>query len=524
VLRALLGHLHDTEAAAVPCAPTTVQHFFEGLLQHTIQCRICEYRSVRSEPFLELGLPVHPTTSQTLEDAFAAFFASHALTGSDKYACPQCMTYTEADHKIAVSRWPVLLIVHLKRFTSSPYGALGKVSQTICQCVCVCSVCGGVGVGVGVGINVYMYLWLCVSVAFVSASTLATFSCLCQIRTPMAIPHTWRDQHSGDTSPVYSLANIIAHTGASTAAGHYVGYARDLSLVWDDLIIPDAQTPQLPVESDLHPRVFSQAPLRQPVQVSSPLMRGPPSPVEADVGPASHQSPSSDQSSAVPAPTQVNAFSRLRRPNSAFLRQAVSAATATLGDELAPDGDAEDGDYDPRADLRPLSAKRTREAGAAPKGSAEGELAPTRSRSITTFFTRTVAPQPASPHSVRTTSTCESTCSTETQRDVNSVTDSASSNSTPTLLSCTASTLQMPTCSVSPPVEMQPSQTLAHIPSHGNDHAAWILTDDTLVCFSTPSAMAALLSPQPTPHASSVTTPYILLFKQLSSATAGATS
>ena len=91
---------------------------FQGQLKSTVMCLTCHKKSVTFDPFVYLSLPV-PSSSRTctVGDCLSLFLREERMSGSSQWNCPQCKCARDAVKKIDVWKLPVILLIHLKRFS-----------------------------------------------------------------------------------------------------------------------------------------------------------------------------------------------------------------------------------------------------------------------------------------------------------------------------------------------------------------------------------------------------------------------
>ncbi|KAF5393139.1 hypothetical protein D9757_001305 [Collybiopsis confluens] len=98
---------------------TWIHKLFGGRLRSQVSCKSCGHNSDTFDGMLDLSLDIHH--SQTLKDALRKFVAPDHLKGADKYKCEKCKKYVDAEKRFTIHEAPIVLTVHLKRF--SPLGS-----------------------------------------------------------------------------------------------------------------------------------------------------------------------------------------------------------------------------------------------------------------------------------------------------------------------------------------------------------------------------------------------------------------
>jgi ubiquitin carboxyl-terminal hydrolase 8 len=98
-----------------------VVDLFQGQLLNTIVCGTCHSTKVKFEPFMYLSLPISKTTTTrtTLEDCLQLYCQVEQLSGENQWYCGKCEKHVNATKKLDLWMLPPILIIHLKRFTST---------------------------------------------------------------------------------------------------------------------------------------------------------------------------------------------------------------------------------------------------------------------------------------------------------------------------------------------------------------------------------------------------------------------
>ncbi|XP_060526596.1 ubiquitin carboxyl-terminal hydrolase 1 [Cylas formicarius] len=154
---------------------------FEGVSLHRTKCLECEEVSERKEPFLEIQVPVSFRGEDLpIESIFGSIcVTSEKLCDQNKYYCGKCNRYNEAVREVLYEKLPNIMVLHLKRFTTTQSG-IQKV-------------------------NVFV-------------PTPLELRCFCQGCSSLDL--------SKMTPHRYKLCCVIMHLGASMASGHYIAYTR----------------------------------------------------------------------------------------------------------------------------------------------------------------------------------------------------------------------------------------------------------------------------------------------------------
>nr|CAD7393671.1 unnamed protein product [Timema cristinae] len=184
---------------------------FEGVTVLRTTCLECEHVTERKETFCDICVPITTDTAapscddgnpsvdglnlakgvqqnfsgenpqRVSEQYQAAIVTSEHLRDGNKYWCEQCLRYNEARRSVRYERLPRLLVLQLKRF-SSTFGSMVCMSK----------------------VNDYM-------------PTPLRLACFCD--QCCHLPEDERLHY-------YDLYGVIMHLGATIASGHYVAYVK----------------------------------------------------------------------------------------------------------------------------------------------------------------------------------------------------------------------------------------------------------------------------------------------------------
>ncbi|KAG6878569.1 hypothetical protein C0993_003024 [Termitomyces sp. T159_Od127] len=97
---------------------TWVHQIFGGRLRSRVTCLSCGYNSDTFDRVLDISVDIN--NQQGLKDALKKFVAIDHLKGADKYKCDKCKKHVNADKRFTIDEAPLVLTIHLKRF--SPLG------------------------------------------------------------------------------------------------------------------------------------------------------------------------------------------------------------------------------------------------------------------------------------------------------------------------------------------------------------------------------------------------------------------
>ncbi|KAF5333602.1 hypothetical protein D9611_002504 [Ephemerocybe angulata] len=164
---------------------TWVHKIFGGRLRSRVTCRECEHNSDTFDRILDLSLDIFKV--ETVKDALKKFVAIDYLKGADKYKCEKCKKPVVAEKRFTIHEAPVVLTVHLKRF--SPLGR--KIAHHI---------------------------------DYDEKLSLAPY------------------MSDGQYGPSYSLYGVICHAGSGPNSGHYYAFVKSRDGKWyemnDDSVTP----------------------------------------------------------------------------------------------------------------------------------------------------------------------------------------------------------------------------------------------------------------------------------------------
>ncbi|KAH7103068.1 cysteine proteinase [Auriculariales sp. MPI-PUGE-AT-0066] len=108
-----------SKAAQAKDADTTwVNQIFGGKLRSRVTCQSCGHNSDTFDTILDLSLDIDKSAS--VSQAVKRFVEVDKLRGADKYKCEKCKKMVNADKQFTIDSAPLVLTVHLKRFT--PFG------------------------------------------------------------------------------------------------------------------------------------------------------------------------------------------------------------------------------------------------------------------------------------------------------------------------------------------------------------------------------------------------------------------
>jgi len=159
-----------------------VKEDFVGKSTMKTRCLECETSTFRSETFTNIDIPVHvdDEEDENRSNFFQAqILASETVRDGNKYWCSECSRLNEARRTVQYENLPNVLVLQLKRFTTTGTKYLSKITDFI--------------------------------------PTPFTMDCFCV---------ECRESRGPPADHKYQLYAVILHLGASLASGHYIAYVR----------------------------------------------------------------------------------------------------------------------------------------------------------------------------------------------------------------------------------------------------------------------------------------------------------
>ncbi|XP_044259718.1 ubiquitin carboxyl-terminal hydrolase 1 [Tribolium madens] len=157
---------------------------FEGVTLRRTKCLECESVTERKEPFYDIPVPISVKDTEFEPDTASEIYrkacvTSEKLCDANKYLCEKCQRYNEASRDVLFEKLPNIMVLQLKRFTTSSAGVqkVNTYLPTPLEMACFCESC-------------------------------------CNVEEDETPPHRYR------------LCCVIMHLGASMASGHYIAYVK----------------------------------------------------------------------------------------------------------------------------------------------------------------------------------------------------------------------------------------------------------------------------------------------------------
>ncbi|VDN07062.1 unnamed protein product [Thelazia callipaeda] len=98
-------------------ASSPISDTFNCQTMSSLQCNKCKRQSVTFEELVQLSVEVPDKNLALLEDCIRNHFQDVELDGSCKWRCPDCQSLQSATRKMLLWKLPLILVIHLKRFT-----------------------------------------------------------------------------------------------------------------------------------------------------------------------------------------------------------------------------------------------------------------------------------------------------------------------------------------------------------------------------------------------------------------------
>ncbi|KAJ6515632.1 Usp36 protein, partial [Mycena sanguinolenta] len=157
---------------------TWVHKIFGGRLRSRVSCHDCGYNSDTFDSILDLSLDIHNMNG--VREALRKFVHPDTLKGADKYKCEKCKKPVVAEKRFSIHEAPMVLTVHLKRFTP-----MGRKIGT--------------------------------HVDYEERLTLKPY------------------MSEGQYGPTYTLYGVICHAGGGPNSGHYFAYVKNRTGSWCEM-------------------------------------------------------------------------------------------------------------------------------------------------------------------------------------------------------------------------------------------------------------------------------------------------
>lgn len=179
---------------------------FQGHLIFQTRCYECDALSQRTEPFLDISVPVSSESlpgfppscspakhsslyrastqvgSYSLSWALSQFASREKLRGVNKFWCDYCRHFVEAEHSIMFAELPNIVTIHLNRFTTQGWSHFSAAAV------------GKIGGSLAIPLTLSL--------------------------------HPWCSPHCTGKDRLYELFAVVFHSGSTCHSGHYTACVR----------------------------------------------------------------------------------------------------------------------------------------------------------------------------------------------------------------------------------------------------------------------------------------------------------
>lgn len=112
-----------------------VVDLFQGQYLSRLQCMTCKRTSTTYNAFSSLSLPIAAPKllgqQTTLKTCFDDFVKPEILDGDNAWLCPHCQKKRRTVKTLQISRLPLILVIHLKRFKRSSVHGVNKLETPV---------------------------------------------------------------------------------------------------------------------------------------------------------------------------------------------------------------------------------------------------------------------------------------------------------------------------------------------------------------------------------------------------------
>lgn len=112
---------------------SVIVDYFQGQYLSTLKCLECQLTSSTYNSFSILSLPLPEKVSGivTLDQCLNLFTETELLEEDNKWHCPRCRRFTKLTKTMTITRFPRVLIIHLKRFNMDLRGFFKKLDTYV---------------------------------------------------------------------------------------------------------------------------------------------------------------------------------------------------------------------------------------------------------------------------------------------------------------------------------------------------------------------------------------------------------
>jgi ubiquitin carboxyl-terminal hydrolase 8 len=108
-----------------------ISDLFAGQHASQLRCLTCKRTSTTYEPWFNLSVEIAGRQKVTLEECLASYCQEERLGKGHEWQCPHCQTTRDATKRIILTKSPMYLVVHLKRFHVDSGGSLRKDATVV---------------------------------------------------------------------------------------------------------------------------------------------------------------------------------------------------------------------------------------------------------------------------------------------------------------------------------------------------------------------------------------------------------
>ncbi|GAA6026193.1 hypothetical protein JCM11491_004422, partial [Sporobolomyces phaffii] len=123
-----LSSLHGKSPKLTPAQKNQnpIHQLFGGVLRSRVHCTSCEHNSDTFDAMLDLSLDLGNRASSVKEGLDNLVKVDH-LRGQNRYRCEKCKKLVNAEKQFTIEKAPLVLTIHLKRFTPTGRKVSGLV-------------------------------------------------------------------------------------------------------------------------------------------------------------------------------------------------------------------------------------------------------------------------------------------------------------------------------------------------------------------------------------------------------------
>jgi ubiquitin carboxyl-terminal hydrolase 8 len=108
-----------------------ISDLFAGQHASRLRCTVCKRTSTTYEAFYSISVEIPHDRPADIRDCLRSYCSEEMLDKDDVWKCPFCKQEREATKQITITRAPLYLVIHLKRFSASHVERARKVRTPI---------------------------------------------------------------------------------------------------------------------------------------------------------------------------------------------------------------------------------------------------------------------------------------------------------------------------------------------------------------------------------------------------------